>query len=443
MRCKVSGIKCTQNSPFLISPTVKPYNFHGIIFDQDGQIAYFDTIDNHGCLKVEKLVLSVDEFQMPPTLNQYECYTHGTTPSWYWDKTGITYHEDTYDEIVLDDPNGGCPIKHRLNLRFHEEFYQSETREACDAYYWPVSGETYYESQDGITKTFHYDFGDVECDSTYVLNLTISDNETHVIDISDDDYCDSYTWDPQGHPYTTTDTYDPIDHVYTVPGTYQRTYKNQMDCDSIVKIQMVFDYTPHPTEIYPMDTTDHAPHWVVTATEFQINAYDFHLWDTNPECSWDTVTWSFEEPNRWVLEPFGEKGKCCKVYVLNHVDDTVWLNARAFNHCVEDEGVIQRYWFICSFYDIDEYGPSTGSGTVGFDVIPNPNNGQMKLVFDHLTGKIDIKVYDMRGTLIDNLQTYNEIGSNSMQYNLNGGFGVYFFVATGKEGVMAKKVIVR
>ena len=67
----------------------------------------------------------------------------------------------------------------------------------------------------------------------------------------------------------------------------------------------------------------------------------------------------------------------------------------------------------------------------------------MKLVFDHLTGKIDIKVYDMRGTLIDNLQTYNEIGSNSMQYNLNGGCGVYFFVATGKEGVMAKKVIVR
>ena len=435
-----------QNDTTLVDPSIcvgDSYDFHGTLYDQDGQIAYFDTIDNHGCLKVEKLVLSVDEYQMPPVLNQYECYAHGTTPAWTWDKTGITYHEDTYDEIILDDPNGGCPIKYRLSLRFHEEFYHEESKVACGDYYWPVTGQTYNESQNGITRIFHYDFGNVECDSIYVLNLTIANYETNEFTVSEEESCDSYQWDSQGHEYTTIDAFDPEDHVYTASGTYQRTYKNQMDCDSVVTMHVDFDYTPHPTEIYPMDAENTAPHWVVTATEFQINSYDFYLWDTNPHCVWDTVTWSLEEPLSWVLEPFGSKGSCCKVYVLTPVDDTVWLKARAFNRCAPEEGVEQKYWLVCSFYGIEEGGPSTGSGTANFDVIPNPNNGQMTLCFEHLTGKVDVKVYDMTGKMIDNIQTYNTVGSNTMQYDLKGhSNGIYFFVANSKEGTVTKKVIV-
>ena len=75
---------------------------------------------------------------------------------------------------------------------------------------------------------------------------------------------------------------------------------------------------------------------------------------------------------------FGEKGKRCKMYVLNHVDDTVWLKARAFNQCVP-EGIEQRYWFVCSFYGLEE----ASSETIGFNVIPNPNDGQMKLVMNN------------------------------------------------------------
>ncbi len=433
------------NDTLVIDPSIcvgDTYNFHGTLYDQDGQIAYFDTIDNHGCLKVEKLVLTVDQYQMPPVLNQYECYTHGSTPSWYWDKTGITYHEDTYDEIILDDPNGGCPIKHRLDLKFHEEFYDEQTKVACDYYYWPITGVTYYESQDRIEKTFHTTFGNIECDSTYVLHLEISDYETFEFTVPPEESCDSYFWDPQGLEYTTEDPFDPENHIFTESDEYHRRYKNTLGCDSVVTMHVEFDYTPVPTEIYPMDPANTAPHWVVTATEFQINSYDFHLWDTNPHCYWDSVTWSFEEPLSWVLEPFGEKNQCCKVYVLSQVEDTVWLSARAFNRCAQD-GIEQRYWFVCSFYGVEEDGPSTGSGSSNFEVVPNPNNGQMTLHFERLTGKIDVKVYDMRGALIDNVQTYNEVGSNSMAYNLKGSCGVYFFVVTGKEGVVAKKVIVR
>lgn len=367
------------NDTLVIDPSIcfgDSYNFHGEIYDQDGQIAFFDTIDNHGCLKVEKLVLSVDEYQMPPVLYQYECYPNGTTPSWTWDKTGVTYHEDTYDEIILDDPEGGCPIRHRLDLKFHEEFYHEETVSSCSDYFWSITGETYHETQLGLTKTIQHSFGDVECDSTYVLNLTID------------------------------------------------------------------NFEPHPTEIYPMDPANTTPHWVITATEFQINSYDFHLWDTNPDCVWDSVSWNFEEPIHWVLEPFGDKTQCCRVYVLNVVEDTIWLDAHCYNQCAPNEGVTQRYWFLCSFYGLNEDDVSTEAAAV-FDVFPNPNNGQMMLNLEGLTGIIDIKVYDMTGNLIDDMQTFNDLGTKSLPYDFNGrADGIYFFVATGREGTVARKVVI-
>ena len=68
----------------------------------------------------------------------------------------------------------------------------------------------------------------------------------------------------------------------------------------------------------------------------------------------------------------------------------------------------------------------------------------MKLVFDHLTGKVDIKVYDMMGSLVDDIQTYNGSYTNELEYSMEGrAKGIYFFVATGKEGTLTKKVVVR
>ena len=430
------------NDTTLVDPSIcvgETYIFHGTAYSQDGQTAYFDTIDSHGCLKVEKLVLSVGEYQMPPVLNQYECYAHGTTPSWTWDKTGVTYHENTVDEIILDDPAGGCPVKHRLNLMFHEEFYHEETKVACDEFYWPVTGETYHESQERIEKVFHNDFGDQQCDSIYVLHLEIRNYETNEFTIPEEESCDSLFWDPRGMAYTTTDSFDPADHVYKQSGTYQRTYQNQQGCDSIVTIHLDLDYTPNPTPIYPMDESNTAPHWVVTATEFQINTYDYYLWDVNPLWSWDTVYWSCENAPAWLLEPFGEKGRCCRLYVLNSVPDTVWLTASIGNRCASGQDRIERkYWFVSSFYGVEDHGTVTD-----FSVSPNPNNGLMTVAFENLTGYVDMKVYDMIGNLLDEIQYHSDLPNGSFQYDLQGrSDGMYFFVATGREGTLVKKVIV-
>ena len=275
------------------------------------------------------------------------------------------------------------------------------------------------------------------CDSIINLTLGINDHDESDFNVPEDESCDEYFWDPMGHEIIQSD-HDGM--VYNMSGTYHRTYKNIKDCDSIVTMRVRFEYTPHPTPIYPMDETNTAPHWVVTATEFQINTYDFHLWDTNPYCYWDTVTWTLEGAPQWITEPFGNRGQCCKVYVLDIVNDTVWLKAHAFNRCAPEGGVMQKYWLVCSFYDVDEQDGIHAD----FSVMPNPNNGQMRLNFEHLTGKVNIKVYDMRGALIDNFETYNSTASSTLTYDMGRhADGIYHFVVTGKEGTLSKKVIIQ
>ena len=285
------------------------------------------------------------------------------------------------------------------------------------------------------------------CDSLIRLTLTTNSLDTYEFTVSNDENCDSYFWDPKGHEYTPGSIYvpegnslDPDDHVFTMSSQpnkpYVRTYTNIQGCDSVVSMNVTFAYTPAPSPIYPMDPTNTAPHWVVTSTEFQISSYDFQLWDTNPNCYWDTVTWSCDEAPNWLLEPFGLHGQSCKVYVIEQVEDTVWLRARAYNRCAP-EGIEQRYWLVSSFYGVEEHSFAS------FDVVPNPNNGQMTLRFENLTGKTAVKVYDMRGVLIDEFVTDNHTGSSSHTYQMrSAASGIYFFVATSKEGTVTRKVVV-
>ena len=68
----------------------------------------------------------------------------------------------------------------------------------------------------------------------------------------------------------------------------------------------------------------------------------------------------------------------------------------------------------------------------------------MELRFEHITGKIDVKVYDMKGNMVDGFQTYNDMEFNTLPYHLDRcAGGIYFFVVTGKEGTVSKKVVVK
>ena len=381
-----------------------------------------------GCDSVVMLHVDQSDYNSK-TYNVSLCATEYT-----WASNGVTYYETGtyYDTLSYA---GLCDSTLVLNLELRPSYSIEERQTSCDSYRWQNDTYNVDITFDHSTVYTHPYVNSYGCDSEVTLYLTINDHDE--VDAPDVEACDEYFWDPEGHEITYTDHED---LVYTMSGTYHRTYQNQYGCDSLVSQTITLGYTPHPTQIYPMDATDTVPHWVVTATEFQINAYDFNLWDTNPNCHWDTVAWSCDEAPDWVLEPFGDHGQCCKVYVLNRVDDTIWLKANAFNRCAPQEGIEQKYWLICSFYGIEEFG----SNLSNFDVIPNPNNGQMQLKFEYLTGKVSIKVYDMKGTLIDSFETYNNNGPSSFLYNMkNKSEGIYFFVATSKEGTVSKKVVIQ
>ena len=237
--------------------------------------------------------------------------------------------------------------------------------------------------------------------------------------------------------------------MYYESGFYTDTIPNDDGCYTIVHLDLDLNLTPSPSEIFPADTANHAPHWVITATEFQIFTYDFTLWSTNEASHWDSIRWEFENPGlNWVLEPDSTTypvGKNIKIYVLEQVNDTVWLKATVYNSC-EPQGIERRYWFVSSFYGIEEDGPSTGSGTlsnIGFEVTPNPNHGQMLLNFENIIGKVDLKVFNSQGALIDQFQIHCETSSYSFPYECGSQEnGLYFFVATWNSKVLTKKVIV-
>ena len=332
---------------------------------------------------------------------------------------------------IVSDGMTEQQISVTILVRSHEESDMYES--ICENGSYNFYGQTLTEA--GVySHTLQNHFG---CDSIVHLHLSFNEITSSQFTVSDGENCDEYYWDPQGHVIVSSDHESPI---YTESGVYNRTYLDHLGCDSLVTMTVQFEYTPSPTEIYPMDVNNTTPHWVVTATEFQINSYDFYLWDNNEHCYWDSVTWSFPESNHWQLEPYGDRNTCCKMYVLEQIEDTVWLEARAFNRCAP-QGIVQRYWFVCSFYGIED-GPSTGLGT--FDVVPNPNNGQMQLRFESLYGKANVKVYDSRGMLIDSFETFNNDGAFTYPYDMKTtANGIYFFVVTNKEGTVAKKVVIQ
>ena len=334
-----------------------------------------------------------------------------------YDSPGIFEHTITHSSFE------GCDSVVTLTLTVSDRVIGSpvDHHECGNSYTW--NGQTYYSP--GVYEQVLT--GPTGCDSVAILNLTMGTSQTFEFDTIT---CDSFIWDGI---------------EYDLSGDYARQYSTFDGCDSTVTMHLDLNYIPVPTEIYPADLNNQTPHWVVTATEFQVNSYDFVIWETEHPytCHWDSVTWQFEDPDvQWVLEPDSTThpaGKRCRIYVLNHMEDTVWLDATVYNRCAP-QGILLRYWFVCSYYGIEEQEESTAD----FSVVPNPNDGQMTLRFEKLTGKIDLKVYDIMGNLVDQFSTYSNGGPEIVQYDMKThSEGIYFFVAIGKEGIVTKKVVIQ
>ena len=358
------------------------YDFHGTFYNQDGQIAYFDTIDNHGCLKVEKLILSVGEYQTPPVPveEEYVCYGYDETPYFRWDKNNREYYADAIDEVIVPDPNGGCDFRFQLDLKFHQEFYsEEEPVSVCEKYVWPLTGEVFTETNHHVVRNFHGGGGpNFNCDSTYILDITIKGQAPN----------------PTG-----------------------------IRCSE--ESAVVFG-----------DTIA-----VVTNTEFFSFQYTFIIKETNPECVWNPCKWEISKPSWTIEDTITEQSQDgafyskCKVYVADRDDDYVVLTAIVNNGCGSDTC---KMYLKSSFLGIDE----NSHNAKNVNIVPNPNNGQMMLVFNNFEGKANVKVYDASGKMVDSFETYNDKGTKTMEYALDVRKGLFFFVVNGEEGTLVKKVVI-
>ena len=99
---------------------------------------------------------------------------------------------------------------------------------------------------------------------------------------------------------------------------------------------------------------------------------------------------------------------------------------------------------------LQEAGYKDGDITFEF-AMDSTTDGNTQLLYQFISQELkkvginaNIKVYDMRGALIDNFETYNGTSSSSMTYDMSRhANGIYHFVVTGKEGTLSKKVVVQ
>ena len=286
----------------------------------------------------------------------------------------------------------------------------------------------YYDAPGNYTDS-RVEANEYGCDRLVNLNLVVGNIDEGGTQV-ETGICDPFEWNG---------------NTYYSSGFYTDTIPNADGCYTLVHLDLDMGLKPNPSDIFPADTANHAPHWVITATEFQICSYDFSIQNNDETNFWDSIHWKFENPDiLWVILPDSTTqpiGMNCRIYVIEHVDDTVWLNATIYNRC-SLQGVERRYWFISSFYGIDEYGSSTSSETFSVDVVPNPNNGTMNLVFGNMEGRIDAKVYNMTGILMDEFAL--NIGTESRHPYYLGDYpnGVYLLVFNYKGNTITKKVVV-
>lgn len=412
-----------------------PYTFYGEDYYDEADVTVWDT-DIHGCDSAVRLVLNISNYYMPNIHNAYVC-----SLPYLWEirddgNNLLTTKTITQPGAYCDTlPTSTCEGIFRLNLHYKEiPETEHHTEVACDSYFWPMSGDTYHQSG-----TYTHSFPIYEdpanpgslypCTEDHVLHLTV--NKSGHATRSFDKECDfiEFDWFGQTHTFTHNDS-------YTFTG------ENALGCDSIMTVTVTdMEYTPNPSKI--RCTESNAVVFgdtiaVITNTEFFSFNYDFYIEELGFSV-WDEVEWSISKES-WDIEPYAAAGetvnRLCKVYVADRDDNYVVLTATARNSCGE---TASTFYLKPSFLDIGEHGENDAE----VSIVPNPNNGAMRLNFENMEGRVAVKVYDMTGNLTDTFETTLGAGSQSYDYNMKRyAEGVYFFVVTSNARSLTRKVVV-
>lgn len=362
------------------------YGF-GFIYDHPGvynQQLFMQSV--YGCDSIINLHLTVDD-QITFEFDHHECGSSFVWNGQSYSAPGI--YEQSFVSIE------GCDSVVTLHLTMGHLEYTSFDVLTCGTFQW--NGQDYNESG-----TYQQQFNTIDgCDSIVTLHLVISDSFLVEADTA---ICSSLWWDGQ---------------EYSESGQYEQHYMTAAGCDSIVHLNLTVQ--PYPNAIPDIEGLSE----VYIATNLIVGKYSYSI---------DSVL--FATNYEWILEganwPMETEGTKCTLWAIT--TGTATLTVRAWNDCGYTE---QRILIHAGFYNVDEISNAS------FRIVPNPNNGQMILDFKHTTGDIEVKIHDMRGRLIDNIHIFNDMNSISYPYEMKlKDSGIYFFVATSREGIMAQKVII-
>lgn len=188
-----------------------------------------------------------------------------------------------------------------------------------------------------------------------------------------------------------------------------------------------------------IESDDPNPHYPITATEFNVNRYTYHVYDTiSDTTAWhlDQCRWEISKDSwRLVPNPNGNNPLECTVYAMDWTEDTVWLSFTAVNDC---DSVTKRYDLHPSFYGVEE----NEAYPALVSIIPNPNNGHMQLKFENMEGRMSIKVYNSTGILVDSFEIQSSSGETYDYSAKRLNNGIYFFNITDGKRAVTKKVVI-
>lgn len=272
----------------------------------------------------------------------------------------------------------------------------------------------HYEDQIATTSEFG-------CEKQVDLRLVVSE----LVEMEPDTItgvCDSYTW-----PWNQVTYYNDTIVADTIP--------NPEGCYTIAHLVLDVDHSARPKEIQPVHWQE-ASHWVIPANNLQIRSYEYILEDNVPDAIYDEIIWELEGNCNWRIIPNENNPKRCKVVVINHTEDTIWLHATVNGPCFE-EGVTRSYWLVCSFYGTEENESSRK-----VDVVPNPNQGNMNLCFHKMEGNVNVQIYDMKGLLVDRFDLYNDEESRHNYTLKMPSKGLFLFVFKQEDIQFIRKVLI-
>ena len=340
-----------------------------------------------------------------------------------------------YYDTITTVTQHGCDNIATMKLIVEAGFHEDQgIVEICDSFTWDITGETI--SALGTHPLFHNfkDDGLSFCDSIYEIVVIIKDTGHYdPISISEP-YCDAV---PYIQPW--------IDTVLCQNGIHILKGLSENGCEIEQEVTISgLSFTPRPRITNPEGDiyNDGDTLAVITHTEFFSFRYDFVAEDSLGHISdWDSCVWTISK-NSWRIQATPDDSPVktnCKVFVAEHDNVPVRLTCTIYNSHCEPYCIVRHLYLKSSFFGLND----NETNKIDFGVVPNPNSGEMELRLEHLTGKVTIKVYDMRGILIDEMETHNPSENLSLPYRLKAKTGgIYYFVATAQEGSLARKVVV-